>query len=183
VPEPEVVATGEALGELARRAQRGDTDARDRLVRALYVAVRKHVYFVIGSGPIADDAVQETMLALHQGLAGFRGEASPQTWALRIATRTAVRVRRRDSRQVATEELDLAVFDADLERAAQMAVLRRTLARVSDKKRDAFVLMSLLDLTAVEAGAVLGVPANTAASRDRQARAELEDLLARETTK
>lgn len=167
-----------ALAALARRAQAGEHAARDELLRALYQAVRKHVYFTIGGGPLADDAVQETMVAVFQGLPGFRGDASPRTWALTIATRIALRIRRRDQRQVPTDELDPATFDVELEAAGQVVLLRRALARLTDKKRDAFVLMSLLELTAEEAGAALGVPANTAASRDRHARAELAALVA-----
>jgi RNA polymerase sigma-70 factor, ECF subfamily len=167
-----------ALAALARRAQAGELAARDELLRALYQAVRKHVYFMIGGGPLAEDAVQETMIAMLQGLPGFRGDASPRTWALTIATRTALRIRRRDQRQVPTDELDPVVFDVELEAAGQVVLLRRALARLTDKKRDAFVLMSLLELTAEEAGAALGVPASTAASRDRHARAELAALAA-----
>lgn len=53
-------------------------------------------------------------------------------------------------------------------------MLRRTLATLSPKKRDAFVLMAIFELSAEEAGRALGTFANTAASRFRHARAELE---------
>jgi RNA polymerase sigma-70 factor, ECF subfamily len=164
--------------ELARAAQGGDEAALDQLLRMLYAAVRKHVYFVIGGGPLADDVVQETMIAIHRGLAGFHGDASPHTWALTIATRTARRMRARDAQHVPTDELDLAVFDLDAPAAAEMILLRRALAQLTPKKREAFILMSLFDLTAEEAGGVLSTFANTAASRDRHARAELAQYLA-----
>jgi RNA polymerase sigma-70 factor (ECF subfamily) len=169
------------LAELAREARAGNTAARDALLRALYVDVRKHVYFMIGAGPVADDAVQETMIAMYRGLPGFRGEASPRTWAITIATRTAHRLRRREARYVAVDDIDAEVFDVDQAAAAEMVTLRRALARLTEKKRDAFILMSLLDLTAQEAAKALGTFANTAASRDRHARAELEALLVDES--
>lgn len=174
---PEETVAGTALLDLARRAQAGDADARDRLLRELYGAVRKHVYFVIGSGALADDAVQETMIAVYRGLAGFRGDANPRAWALAIAARTARRVRARDARHIATDAVDPLMFDVDTVAAGEMVLLRRTLARLAPKKRDAFVLMSLFELTAEEAGKALSTFANTAASRNRHARAELEDYL------
>jgi RNA polymerase sigma-70 factor (ECF subfamily) len=166
--------TAEELATLARRARDGDATSRHALLAELYAAVRKHVYFLLGSGAIADDAVQETMIALHRGLGGFRGDASPKTWALAIATRTARRIRRKESRYIPDDDVDLAVFDVGPTEAAELVVLRRAVASLAPKKRDAFVLMAIFELTAEEAGDALGTFANTAASRFRHARAELE---------
>lgn len=170
------------LADLARRAAT-DATARDALLSELYTVVRKHVFFTIGGGPLAEDAVQETMIALYRGLPAFRGDASPRTWAITIATRTAIRTRKRESRHVPVEEVDAQILDRDPTAAAELVLLGRALDKLTEKKRDAFVVMSLLDLTADEAGAVLGIPANTAASRDRHARSELEALFAEERTK
>jgi len=169
------------LARLAQRAQAGDAAARQELLIELYRAVRRHVYLVIGSGPIADDAVQETMIALDRGLAAFRGDASPRTWALSIATRTARRLRRRESRYQLVEAgiADTAVFDLAPVACAELVILQRALATLAPKKRDAFVLMAIGELTAEEAAAALGTFAGTAASRYRHARAELKDYLER----
>jgi RNA polymerase sigma-70 factor (ECF subfamily) len=161
-----------------RDARSGDARARDELLRMLYAAVRRHVYFVIGGGPLADDAVQETMIAIYRGLDGFHGDAHPRTWALTIATRVARRLRARDARHVPTDEIDRAIFDVDEQASAEMVMLRRALAQLAPTKREAFILISLLDLTAEEAGKALSTFANTAASRDRHARAELAVYLA-----
>lgn len=168
--------TAAELAALARQAQAGDPAAWHALLVELYGAVRKHVYLTIGSGAIADDAVQETMIALHRGLAGFRGDtASPRTWALAIATRVAYRLRRKEARYqpVGDGVVDVGVFDLAPEAAAELVTLQRALASLTPPKRDAFVLMAIFELTAQEAGRVLGTFANTAASRYRHARAEL----------
>jgi RNA polymerase sigma-70 factor, ECF subfamily len=165
------------LTALARRAQAGDAAARRELFVELYGAVRKHIYLIIGSGALADDAVQDTMIALHRGLAGFRGDtASPRSWALAIATRTAYRLRRKEARyQLAPDgTVDVGVFDLAPQAAAELVALQRALASLSPRKRDAFVLMAIFELSAEEAGRVLGTFANTAASRYRHARAELQ---------
>jgi RNA polymerase sigma-70 factor (ECF subfamily) len=167
---------GPELGELARRAQQGDRGARDELLRELYRVVRKQVYFLVGGGPMAEDAVQETMIALHRALPGFRGDASPRTWAITIAARTARRQRRRERRHLPPVEPDVEIptFDVDTAAQAELVLLRKVLARLTPRKRDAFVLMAIFELTADEAARALGTFSATAASRYRHARAELE---------
>ena len=169
--------TGEDLAALARRAQAGDPAARHELLVELYGAVRKHIYLVIGAGPVADDAVQETMIALHRGLERFRGDtASPRTWALAIATRIAYKLRRKEVRYQLVEDgtVDVGVFDLAPAAAAEMVTLQRALADLTPAKRDVFVLMAIFELSAEEAGRALGTFANTAASRYRHAKTELE---------
>lgn len=169
------------LAQLAAAARDGDPAARRELLAALYVVVRKHVYFVLrGAQALADDAVQETMIAIHRGLADFRGDANPRSWALTIATRTAYRLRRKEARYVPSgddDALEVEIFDVDQRGAAELAALRKLLADLAPKKRDAFVLMAIFELSAEEAGRALGTFANTAASRYRHARAELEGKL------
>ena len=175
-----VTAGADELADLARRAQAGDAVATTALLRGLFPVIRKQIHFLIGPGPVADDAVQETLIALHRGLPRFRGEASPRTWASTIATRIARRVRRKEARYVASDEPpEIAVFDTDLAGAAELHVLRAALDTLAPKKREAFVLMGILELSAEEAGRALGTFANTAASRYRHARAELEEYLLR----
>ena len=164
------------LGNLASRAQAGDERARAELLAELYRSVRKHVHLIVGASSLGDDIVQEVMIALHRGLARFRGDASPRTWALAIATRIAMKMRRREARYRPIDDsaLDRAAYDPATTDAAELAVLQRALAILHPKKRDAFVLMAIFELSAEEAGHALHTFANTAASRYRHARAELE---------
>ncbi|HRC58410.1 MAG TPA: RNA polymerase sigma factor [Kofleriaceae bacterium] len=172
----------ESLAGLAQRAQAGDVAAQRALLIELYSVVRKQAFFLLDSRASAEDVVQDTMLAIHRGLPSFRGESDLRTWAITIAIRTAYRQRRRDRRMVATEELPAtAVFDVDQQAAAELVLLQKALTHLAPKKRDAFVLMGLFDLSAKDAARALGTFANTAASRYRHARAELEALLHEES--
>ncbi len=160
---------------LARLAQEGDVSARRELLIGLYGAVRKHVLAMVGAGAIADDAVQESMIAVDRGLAKFRGDAHPRTWALSITTRITQRLRKREARYVIVDEVhEMADHGDQTSSAAELALLQRGLARLTAPKRDAFVLMGLQEMSATEAGKALGTFANTAASRYRHACAELE---------
>src|SRR5690242_16540007 len=68
------------------RARAGDADAFARLVAPHRSALHLHCYRMLGSLTDADDALQETLVAAWQALAGFRAEASVRTWLYRIAT-------------------------------------------------------------------------------------------------
>jgi RNA polymerase sigma-70 factor (ECF subfamily) len=58
---------------------------------------------MLGSFQDAEDALQETLLAAWQGLAGFEGRASIRTWLYRIATNRCLNMRRSASRRPVKE--------------------------------------------------------------------------------
>jgi RNA polymerase sigma factor (sigma-70 family) len=63
-----------------------------------------HCYRMPGSFAVAEDAVQETMLAAWQGIGGFTGEhASLRTWLYKIATSRCLAARRAASRRPARQ--------------------------------------------------------------------------------
>ncbi len=72
--------------------------------------------------------------------------------------------------------IDPTVFDVEQSSAGELHMLSKAMARLSRKKREAFVLMALFELSASETGKILGTFANTAASRYRHARADLEEI-------
>src|SRR5437773_6448369 len=58
---------------------------------------------MLGSLQDAEDALQDTLLAAWQGLAGFEGRASLRTWLYRIATNRCLNARRSASRRPVKE--------------------------------------------------------------------------------
>jgi RNA polymerase sigma-70 factor (ECF subfamily) len=168
--------------EQVARAAAGDRAALQEVFARLFPVVHKHVGFLLGFGPLVEDAVQDCMLEIHRALPGFRHQASLSTWALAITSRVAIRhargERRRRGVEVDAVELDLALYsNQDVEVDGELALLARSLGKIGFKKRVAFVLMAILECSATEAGEILGVSANTAASRFRHARQELLSLL------
>ena len=89
-------------GDLVARARAGDGEAFRELTEPHRRELEVHCYRMLGSVQDAEDALQDTLLAAWQGLAGFEGRASLRTWLYRIATNRCLNVRRSAVRRPAS---------------------------------------------------------------------------------
>ena len=89
--------------ELIARARAGDGDAFRELIEPHRRELQVHCYRMLGSFQDAEDALQDTLLAAWQGLAGFEGRASIRTWLYRIATNRCLNALRSANRRPAKE--------------------------------------------------------------------------------
>jgi RNA polymerase sigma-70 factor (TIGR02960 family) len=89
--------------DLISRARAGDGDAFRALTEPHRRELQVHCYRMLGSFQDAEDALQDTMLAAWQVLAGFEGRASIRTWLYRIATNRCLNALRSASRRPAKE--------------------------------------------------------------------------------
>ena len=92
-----------AAGDLIARARGGDDDAFRQLTEPYRRELLVHCYRMLGSFQDAEDALQDTLLAAWQGLAGFEGRASVRTWLYKIATNRCLNTLRAGSRRPARE--------------------------------------------------------------------------------
>src|SRR5688572_4003781 len=104
-PEGGVVTT-----DLITRARDGDGDAFRELAEPHRRELLVHCYRMLGSFQDAEDALQDTLLAAWQGLAGFEARASIRTWLYRIATNRCLNALRSASRRPA-KEWDIAEYE------------------------------------------------------------------------
>ena len=89
--------------DLISRARAGDGEAFRQLTEPHHRELQVHCYRMLGSFADAEDALQDTLLAAWQGLAGFEGRASLRTWLFRIATNRCLNARRAASRRPVRE--------------------------------------------------------------------------------
>jgi RNA polymerase sigma-70 factor, ECF subfamily len=80
-PRPRALAVDAAVIEALRR---GDEEAFTRLVDQLHASLRRIARLYVSSPAVADEVVQDTWLAVIQGVWAFEGRSSLRTWILRI---------------------------------------------------------------------------------------------------
>jgi len=168
----------------ALAADRDARPAQQRAVAELVVAYHAPVFalclHLTRSRGEAQDAAQETFLAIHQGLAGFRGEAKLSTWIYRIAVRTAYRIRgrHRPSEPLVEELADPAPGpEASAEAREQTRGVLTAMNALPADQRVVLALFAIEGLRHGEIAEVLGIPEGTVWSRLHQARRRLAALL------
>jgi RNA polymerase sigma-70 factor, ECF subfamily len=167
-----IPATGDQE-RLIRTAQLGDRDAFSRLIsiygKSVYILAR----FYCRKSEDAEDLSQEVWLRVWRSLAGFRWQASFQTWLRQIVVHTFLNCRRsssleRTGRQV---EYDGAVDSAEFGTPGGEQVMianilagriREALRDLPDRQRLMFILKHQEGLTYQEIGNTLGCSTGTA---------------------
>lgn len=171
-PEPSPAAADQA--QLRRLAASHDEQAwaelYQRLAPALFAVARR----LTRAAGDAEDAVQQTFLQLFRARAAFARAEAPRAYALRALRHTLARQAPRVSASLMEDDAVAAAPSDELERAPE---LDRALAALPFEQREALELKLEGELTFAELGEVLGVPADTAASRYRRALEKLRERL------
>jgi RNA polymerase sigma-70 factor (ECF subfamily) len=165
---------------LVARAQRGDRDAFDELVRRHRSRVYAVVLRLTRDPSDAEDALQDTFLNAYRALHRFDRRARFSTWLYRIATNAALDVigRRRLSRPLDDAGVPEAVAPGDpFAQAGQRRALEAALAALPEEFRVATLLCDVAGLGTGEAAEVLDLPEGTVKSRVFRSRALLARAL------
>lgn len=160
--------------ELARRIAAGEEAAAEELIRALGREMLGFAARLLRDGSAAEDALQETLIAMLQGAAKFDGRVSLRAWGygiLRHKIGDALRRRGRDA-QVGDFDPERDSFNAAghwkqqdfqpwSESAETLQVVRDCMERLPLQQREALELFALHGLDGAEAAAALEVsPSN-----------------------
>ncbi|NIN65309.1 MAG: sigma-70 family RNA polymerase sigma factor [Anaerolineae bacterium] len=164
--------------QLVVKAQRGDEDAFEQLVRAHQRYVFNLAYRVLGDYREAEDVAQETFVRAWRGLPSFRAESRFTTWLYRIARNVCLnRLPRLQAELTQTEllgETPADVFNAKERRA----FVHAELARLPEKYRLVLTLRYLQDLSYAEIADVLNLPLGTVKTHLHRGREALAARLA-----
>ena len=172
----------------ARLAHQAATDeaAREALARRLGPRVRRLAGSLLRSPPDAEDAAQLALLEIVRSVSGFRGEASLESWADRIAVRTAIRVAR--ERRLASVRTEGAVEPDDLAgpsapRDVAEGLPRSILAyldELPEARRTVLVLRHAMGCSVQEIAETTGVSVNTVKDRLLAARDQVRKMVRRD---
>jgi RNA polymerase sigma-70 factor (ECF subfamily) len=170
---------------LVRRAQKGDVDAFEALVRNHERRVYNLCLRLMGNDEDAMDAAQETLLKAWRHLSSFRGASAFSTWLYRVTVNVCNdMLRKRRPPSLSVEILQETGRDlADplagdfTDRTASVQMVLEGLRRLSPDHRTVLVLRDVQGFSYEEIGELLDCPTGTVRSRLSRARRNLSDLL------
>ncbi len=165
---------------VAQAASQGDCQAQRELAERLINRVRTSVAYLAPNYADKDDLAQRALLEVLRSAGSFRAESSLETWADRIATRTAMRLIKQRARQaeivsLVSEPVDEGFHDGEEE--ARKTRLRNRLVnllgRISPDRRNAVVLHFVHGYSVAEIAQMTEAPVNTVRDRLRIGKALL----------
>jgi RNA polymerase sigma-70 factor (ECF subfamily) len=176
----EGAVAGDAEGHLSglvAAARAGDRASLDTLLETIERRVYGFAWRLTGNPSAAEDVAQEALFKVCRKLDQYRG-GSFLGWVYRIVVRQAADWRR-SAGPAALELAEEPVPGLDAERAEQLRRLTEAMRVLSEKERQALVLLQIEGFTALEAARVLGCLAITVRVRASQARKKLRRALSR----
>jgi RNA polymerase sigma factor (sigma-70 family) len=165
-----VAVTGADLPEeevqhLVRRAQGGDDQAFEALVRWLYDRIYRWALVQTGDADDADDVTQEVLFRLHTKLRSYKGKSRFTTWLYQVTRNAVYELGRARSTQQRFRE-KLAHMEPEATRTttlpaqpdnAVVAVIRDLFEQLPSRQRQIFDLADLQGFTPSEIGGMLGM--------------------------
>lgn len=184
--------------DLLHQAKAGNFAAFQQLVAKLQPRVYGLTYRILQQAQDAEDATQQTFLALIEHLSDFREESSAATWVLRIATNNALKILRKQRTVKMVPMTDMASEDTygdmphpefiapwsktadEIAQQAEVQVeLEKALLELDDKYRLVFVLRDVEGLSVRETAQALDLTESTVKVRLLRARSALREHLTR----
>lgn len=184
-------ATDERI--LVRKAQHGDVEAYDLLVRRYQQRIYALAYNMTGSKEDAEDRVQDVFIKAFRSLKHFKGQSSFYTWLYRIAVNRTINFLKTRKNRVTMSLNDM---DAGAERDPAYVELRarespvrdvslnelqeklnRALLTLSNNHRTVVVLHDIQGVPHEEIARVMGCSQGTVRSRLFYARQHLQKEL------
>jgi RNA polymerase sigma-70 factor (ECF subfamily) len=149
------------------RAQCGDREAIELLLRAVQVPLRRYVAGLVGDSE-ADDVLQDVMVIVIRRLSGLEAPGAFRAWAFRIASREAFRALKRRRRLRDQLECDVALDSLTMPVTAPSGEwLDQLLATetLSPASRAVLMLHFQEELPLADVAAILSIPLGTVKSR------------------
>ena len=171
-----------------RRAQSGDPEALDRLLRKYEPSIYRIARLIHRDANDALDVAQETLLRVARNISGYRPSARFRAWVNTILRNVSASHWRRAQRGrealegYAQSERSRHAGGHDpveraLERDEELAELVRALGTLDPPEREVVVLRSYEGLKFREIAEITGAPLNTVLARMRRATTRLQERM------
>ena len=155
----------ETVEVLVRRAQGGDNEALEALIRQIYGQVYRWALVRTGDADDADDVTQEVLFRLHTKLQSYKGKSRFTTWLYQVIRNAAYELGRKKTTQLRFRE-KLGRMETDDTRAttlqeqpdnAVVSAIRKLFEMLPSRQRQIFDLADLQGYTPTEIGDMLGM--------------------------
>jgi RNA polymerase sigma-70 factor (ECF subfamily) len=179
------VATDSEI-HLLRRVGARDRKAFETLYHAYYRRLFAYLLKVMRRADLVEEVLNDVMLAIWKGAAGFDGRSRPSTWIFGIAYHKALKaLARRSARAMESTDTDrepAEPVDAEepeslLARRELATVLGQALRALPAEQRTVVELTYYYGLPYQEIAEIMGCPVNTVKTRMFHARRRLRELL------
>lgn len=179
-------ASGASDQELLQRTAAGDRDAFAAIYQRHHAAIYRFARLMTGSGPLAEDVVQEVFLVLMRNAAHYdASRAALSTYLYGVARRHTRRRLARERRFVAFEDDETLRHRTtedrppEIERRDELMRLRRAILGLPSRYREVLVLCEIHDVSYTDAAATIGCAVGTVRSRLHRARRLLGEKMQR----
>jgi RNA polymerase sigma-70 factor (ECF subfamily) len=181
---------------LIERAQKGDRDALDQLIRKYEKRAYQYAYRLTSNSEEACDVVGDAFVRIYSAMRNFKGNSAFTTWMYRILTNCFLDLRKRDRNRpsvsleaaMQTEdgiverqfESDEPTADLIAERNQREATIEHAVSLLPEYQRAMVTLYHAENLSYEEIAEALDLPIGTVKSRLNRARLSLREQLVRD---
>ena len=168
--------------ELARRAAAGDRRALEDLLAGIRPDILRRCTAFLPNPLDAEEACQDTLLAVSRRISGFEGRAKFSTWLYQVTTNACLDTYRRLKRRasvVGIQTPEQASHEHTSVVAGTRVDLLDALEKLDPKFSEPVVLRDVYGLDYTEIARQIGVPEGTIKSRIHEGRKSLQYLLSR----
>lgn len=150
-------------------------------MKAVYERFRGPVFAIsmtiLHDHGLAADATQQTFIKAWQAATTYDADRELGPWIYAIARRTAIDIYRKNSRSVASDEVDTVSLPPSLDTIWEVFEVRSAIDQLPDEERQVIKLSHFDGLTHVEIAEHMGIPVGTVKSRSHRAHQRLLELL------
>jgi len=163
--------------EILERFRSGEESAVKAVYEEFSGAVFAISMSVLSDHGLAADATQQTFIKAWRAASTYDIDRELGPWLYAIARRTAIDIYRKESRSVASEDVDTHSLPPSLDVIWEVFEVRTALDRLSDEERQVIKLSHFDGLTHAEIAEHMGIPLGTVKSRSHRAHRRLLELL------
>lgn len=174
---------GSADADLLTRIGNGDEQAFEALYRRYRARLTRFLSNLLRRPHLVEEVLDDTMIAVWQNQASFRGASKPSTWIFAIAYRKAMKALRRLDEPLAVEPPDNRVSDEAppddrIWRQQRRQLLREAMEQLSPDHRAVVDMTYFHEMSCREVAEVMNCPVDTVKTRMFHARRHLRRAMA-----